>query len=63
MEVYNLIISSIGSLGFPIVMALMLLKQMNDMTNAHKEEINGLKDTINQNTIVLQKLCDKIGDE
>ena len=33
---------------------------MMKMTDAHKEEIDSVKDALNQNTIVLQKLVDKL---
>lgn len=52
----NAITALIGSVGFPIVMCLIMIKMMEDMQAAHKEEINSLKESIDNNTIVLTRL-------
>lgn len=52
----NAVISLIGSVGFPIVMCLILVKYMEEMNAAHKEEVSGLKDSLNANTQILTKL-------
>lgn len=52
----NTIVSLIGSVGFPIVMCLILVKYMEEMNADHKEEVSGLKDSLNANTQILTKL-------
>lgn len=46
----------IGSLGFPIVMCLIMVKVMMQMEESHKAEIDELKVALNNNTNVLTKL-------
>lgn len=55
--------SLIGSIGFPIVMCLLMYKQMGDTAESHKEEMESVTKALNNNTLVLQKLVDKIGDD
>ena len=57
---WSLIVSLIGSLGFPIVACIALFKYMKETTTAHKEEIDELRKTIESNTLVIQKLVDKM---
>lgn len=52
----NAITTLIGSVGFPIVMCLIMVKVMLQMEQSHKEEIDSLKETLNNNTNVLTKL-------
>ena len=69
----NTIIAAIGSLGFPIVaccaMAYFFAKvnenyrtDIKEMTTSHRAEIDKLTEAINNNTIVIQKLIDKMED-
>lgn len=55
------IITAISTIGFPIVMCLILLKFQKDESKEHKEETEKFTEALNKNTIVLQKLCDKMG--
>ena len=50
------ITSLIGSVGFPIVMCLIMVKVMMQMEESHKTEIESLKESLNNNTNVLTKL-------
>lgn len=64
----------IGSLGFPIFVSIILvyvikimfekyatdIKALNDK---HSEEIDKFTEALNKNTLVLQRLCTKLGDE
>lgn len=61
----------ISSLGFPIVLCIVLIvgfKYMFDkfmdrnaqITAEHKEEMDAVTTALNNNTLVLQKLCDKL---
>jgi len=47
----------ISSVGFPIVMCLILVHYMKQQNEQHDKEINHLTDTINNNTKVLAELC------
>lgn len=64
----------IATLGFPIVCAVILayvVKYMFDkytgdimkLTETHKEESDKFTEALNNNTIALQKLCDKLDKE
>lgn len=46
----------IGTVGFPIVMCLLIYKQNGELTKSHKEEIDNLSNVINNNTSTLEKL-------
>lgn len=46
----------ISSLGFPIVMCIIMFKYMTEESKNHKEEVNALKDSIKENTVVLADL-------
>ena len=59
----NEVIQLISNVGFPIVMCLALFKNSSDLTDKHKEETEKFTEALNNNTIVLQKLCDKMGVE
>ena len=50
------ITTMIGSLGFPIVMCIIMIKLIFTMEESHKEEIDSLKESLNNNTSVLTRL-------
>lgn len=54
------ITSLIGSLGFPIVCSIAMFSMLNKERDAHKEEMDKLNATINNNTLALQALADKL---
>lgn len=57
------IMSAISSVGFPIVFCFVLYKTITDIQKAHKEETDKMVEAIHNNTLVVQKLVDKIGDD
>lgn len=68
---WNILVASIGSLGFPIVacigMAIFFNKvnenyrsDIKEMNTSHKQEIDKLTEAVNNNTLVIQKLLDKM---
>ena len=59
----NVILQAITSVGFPIVMCIMLMYYIKEMTANRKEESDKFADALNNNTLVLQKLCDKLDDK
>ena len=67
----NGIIQLVGSLGFPIVACIGLgwyvkyqtdlnHKEVNEMRKEHQDEINKVTEALQNNTLALQKLCDKL---
>ena len=67
----NTITTLIGSVGFPIVACIAMgwyVKYQTDQNNKevenrrkeHKEEVQKMTEAINNNTIAMQKLVDKI---
>lgn len=69
----NEIVSIISAVGFPIVAALgcgffvkwqyeQNMKQNEELRKEHKEEVSKMTEALNNNTLALQKLIDKIGD-
>lgn len=59
----NELSSLISTLGFPIAMCLIMCYYINKINDAHKEETSKFADALNNNTVVLQKLCDKLDSE
>lgn len=53
----------ISTLGFPIGMCLIMCYYINKINDAHKEETDKFAEALNNNTLVLQKLCDKLDGE
>ena len=53
----------ISTLGFPISMCLIMCYYINKINDAHKEESDKFAEALNNNTVVLQKLCDKLDSE
>lgn len=53
----------ISTLGFPIGMCLIMCYYINKINDAHKEETDKFAEALNNNTVVLQKLCDKLESE
>ncbi|MBR4954557.1 MAG: hypothetical protein IKY46_01425 [Clostridia bacterium] len=68
---FQTIITAIGTVGFPICACIAIAVFFNkvnenyradikELNSSHKEEINNLSNIIAQNTLALQKLCDKL---
>ena len=53
----------ISTVGFPIAMCCALLWYIKNLTEARKEETEQFTEALNNNTLVLQRLCDKLGIE
>lgn len=56
----NNLTTLVGTLGFPIVMCLMFFKYIKQMTEQHKQEVKELSEAVNNNTLVMQQLIDKL---
>ena len=63
----NTIITLVGSLGFPICACIGLgwfvTSELRSMRSDHKEEMAKMTEAVNNNTMVIQKLVDKMGDD
>lgn len=68
---FNSIIAVISSVGFPITACIGLgwyvkyqtdnnNKEVSEMRREHQEEIAKVTDALNNNTLALQKLCDRL---
>lgn len=57
------VITLISTLGFPIGMCLIMCYYINKINDAHKVETDKFAVALNNNTVVLQKLCDKLDSE
>jgi preprotein translocase subunit YajC len=60
MEGYNVIIQAIGSVGFPIVMSLMLFYYMTKQQETHAAESKEMRDAINALQVAITKLTDNL---
>lgn len=69
----NAIVSAVATLGFPIVCCgamMYYVKYITDknrdevsrLNNDHKEEMNQVTEALNNNTLAIQRLCDKLGN-
>ena len=67
----NEIIEAISSLGFPIVMCIIMVlnnkemytkynDQLYKIMNKHEEEIRQVTEAVNNNSVVINKLCERI---
>lgn len=63
METAQMLITSISTVGFPIVMCGALFWKMDKQDKEHKEEMNKSTEAINNNTVVLQKLMQMLSDK
>lgn len=57
------VMNAIGTVGFPIVMCLILVYMMNNLNKQHKEEMDKLNDALNNNTLAIQHLTDSFARE
>lgn len=69
MDTFNLILQAISTVGFPIVaffVTFLALKYAFDHANEQSQkafsELSKLTDAINNNTLTLTKLCEKVDD-
>lgn len=56
----NEAVEIISSVGFPIACVVFLFYYIKTLNTQHKEESKEFAQALNNNTIVLQKLCDKL---
>lgn len=59
----NAIITTIQAVGFPIAACVALYLHMIHQDADHKEEVAQLRDAIQNNTAVMQRLLDRLGKD
>lgn len=52
----DVLIQLISSVGFPIAMCVYMTYTLNKQTELHKQEIDGLRQAIENNTLALNEL-------
>lgn len=57
------IVTLVTNLGFPIAVCIMMALYIRELTNKHQSETKEFVEALNKNTLVLQKLCDKLDIE
>lgn len=55
------IVQIVAQLGFPIAMCLLMFWYVTKKDQSHAEEMNKMSEAVNNNTLVMQKLIDKLG--
>lgn len=55
------VITAISTVGFPIVMCILIFCYMEKESESHKQEVDGLKEVLTDLKISIVKLTDKIG--
>lgn len=59
----NSIVTLVGSLGFPIAACIACMWYVKFQADQHKEEISKLTEAISNNTLVIQRLIDRMDME
>ena len=57
------IVTIITNLGFTIAICIVLMLYIKELLNKHEAETKEFTQALNNNTLVLQKLCDKLDVE
>lgn len=58
---WSAIQQAIGVLGFPIVCSIALFWKMNQQDKVHKEELDSIRTALDNNTVVLTQLVERLG--
>lgn len=60
MEFYNAMIQAVSTVGFPIVCCLLMMKNTREMQEANAKKEESLQQVIENNTLSITKLYEKI---
>lgn len=60
---FNSLIQAISSVGFPIVMCGVMFYYLQKNDENHETQVAQMRDAINNNTIMMNKVLDKIGGD
>ena len=55
------VVTAISTVGFPIVMCILIFYYMEKEAESHKQEVDGLKEVLTDLKISITQLADKIG--
>lgn len=55
------IVELVGTFGFPIAMCVALFWKINKQDETHKEELGAVTEALNNNTLALTKIYEKLG--
>ena len=55
------VVTAISTVGFPIVMCILIFYYMEKEAESHKQEVDGLKEVLTDLKISIPQLTDKIG--
>ena len=58
----EVVMQAISTVGFPIVMCIALLYYLQKSDDAHASQVTQLRDAINNNTVMMTKVLDKLGE-
>lgn len=50
----------ISTIGFPIAISLVLMWYIMKLNESHSNEVKALTNALNNNTVILQRVCDKL---
>ena len=53
----------ITTVGFPVVVCLAMMYYVKYLNDQHKQEIDKLSEALHNNTLVMQRLLDKLGGD
>lgn len=59
----NEVLTAISTVGFPIVACAAMFWQMRESSRQHKEESDKWAEALNNNTVALTRLVDKLDGE
>lgn len=57
----NTVSQLIGTVGFPVVMCILMFYSMSKQDELHKEEIDKLRESLNNNTAAVNALVERLG--
>ena len=55
------VVTAISTVGFPIVMCILIFCYMEKESESHKQEVDGLKEVLTDLKVSIAQLTDKIG--
>lgn len=55
------VVTAISTVGFPVVMCILIFYYMEKEAESHKQEVAGLKEVLTDLKISITQLTDKIG--
>lgn len=60
METLNQLIQAISTVGFPIIMCLILFWYVKYQNDTHTEELSKLREAVDKVSELITKMCDRI---